>query len=73
MVPAPGSGDDFDLGPVSVRTPEPGIAGEQWRVERFCERNVSAVVSGQRLAQLPNTSQELSMRITVNDEPCKVI
>ncbi|MGQ0836397.1 MAG: hypothetical protein ACT4O5_16040 [Gammaproteobacteria bacterium] len=63
----------LDLRSMSVRPREFGIARKQWRIERFGERNVGAVVSGQRFAQLPDARQELSMWVALQDEARKVI
>lgn len=58
---------------MSVRPREFRIARKQWRVERFGERNVGAVVSGQRFAQLPDARQELPMSVALQDEASKII
>lgn len=63
----------FDFRAMPVRAAELGVAGQQRRIERFGERHVSAVIGGQRRAQLPDSREQLAMRVPLDDEVLKIV
>mgnify|MGYP001393592557 CR=1 FL=1 len=52
---------------------EPGIAGEEHRVERLGERDVDGIVSGQPVAQGPDPAQERLVRVAFQVERAEVL
>jgi len=58
----------FDVRPVTWRIGERHVTGDERRIERLCEGDVHGVVRCDVLAQLPRTSQEISVRVPVEIE-----
>jgi len=56
-----------------VRTSEPGIAGKQRRIQCLSERNIRTVVRGHGLSKLPDTGQQLPVRMPLYNEPGMII
>ena len=63
-----GSGNYFDVRPVSRRSAERRVAGDDRRIERFAEGDVHGVVRRDVLPQLPRAIQEVEMGVTVEIE-----
>jgi hypothetical protein len=62
------STDHVDLSAVPGSIPKRSVAGDDWRLDRFGEGDVHGVVCTDVLSQLPRTTQEIQVGVTVEIE-----